>query len=265
MWTKKVEMQDTASADGKIFSTLFGHINQVNPSRDTKVLLEKLWLDDIDLAYADRTFLKAIDFSHLTELGLDDCTNTGPVLSHLIRRHESNRPHLRGFSLINVWQRCDIKLLMRFLRSFSGLEYLRIKESHARTGFDAGCPDTHLASLTQLYLAFGANTTGRQHQIFSLKAVQSLGQCCTRLRQLAIALPAVEIDEVKRGQLGVLRPYMVSVLPLHLWSLLKKLGLPARPPISRGSTHSHVAHDAELLHLDQPYFRAMRAVRPTDP
>ena len=91
-----------------------------------------------------------------------------------------------------------------FIRSISGLQYLNLCYVPAfedYSFFDVKCLENHKHTLKDLYFGIGANNLGYHSlQRLSIDEFQWMCSSLTHLRQLAIPLPQVRLDDVFTAQ-----------------------------------------------------------------
>lgn len=186
------DLDDTEHQDGLIFEKLFGHLTTGRTTGcDERLGLQNLWFDDTELSYSDRTFTQVIKFEGLCTLNLVDCCGVDVLLQQLTALFKLRGSALRGFiywNTLDEYTEASTAAMHDFLLSFANLEYLQIADTDPSCDFDMRCLSNHLPTIRDLYIGKGGGINGEEHWLATLEDLRMLRQC-TKLQQLAIALP----------------------------------------------------------------------------
>ena len=170
-----------------------------------------------DLGAFDTTWAHYIHFSRLRTIQIWNCANTDKMLDYMIGMAKSQPLRLEGLVLsYEEWVQAP-RLAEKFLKSISGLCYLnlcfnRLGDEVGQSSFDLKCLSSHFKTLQDVYIGIGTNCSRGQGSLWrpSEGEIQLLASQCPRLRQLAVALPSISVDDVLAGRLGECFMYLVS-------------------------------------------------------
>lgn len=148
--------------------------------------------------------MKFIDFARLRTLQLWNCDNADTLLSCLISLAETEQLRLHGLVLSFEEKYQWPTRAQDFLAATSGLRYLNldcVPEREDQTRFDIKCLQGHSNSIKDLLLGIGSNC-GDFPPLYtpSVDDITWLTANCVKLRQLAIALPPLRLDDALAGQ-----------------------------------------------------------------
>lgn len=208
-------LQDSAERNGLIFEKMFGHINpgdQKTPNDRLK--LHELWLDALDLSFADRTFSRVIHFEELRELHLYECPGTDVLLQQLAKLFKKSGSCLRGFICTDQGihhEVSSVRAIQDFLTSFSGLMYFQLMHDVEEATFDVRFLSSHIPSLIELYVGRGSNAMSENHWLASLDDLRYLGKF-PKLRQLVLAMPQPVLPISSERDWKMFWEHMVSMV-----------------------------------------------------
>lgn len=242
-------LDDTEESDGLYFTKLFGHLLP-QPTDDRSQLTGQIMLELFSvryalLAYADRNLAKVIAFEKLRELNLFYCVAVSPFLLALRNTFRSKGSSLRVLRYQGVSTSDDIMAVNDFLNSFTGLTFLKLIDRYFAENLDMTCIHAHAESLLYLMIGIGTNDRAYDREHLRLDAQQCKDLCsrCSKLRQIAIALPVIKVNEAG-DDASNWRSYaevLVSPHSRHL-SFMLILAARTRPgAATRGTTYTHVA------------------------
>lgn len=176
----------------------------------TPLQLADLNLQNQDLRICKSIWIKHVDFSKLSTLQVWNCDNPGSLLRRL--QDYSRRRPLRLHGLVLSFEdKVDLFEVQDFVGSLSSLQYLNlcyVPSTAEHSFFDVKCLESHKHTLKDLYLGIGCNNRTAHFNNQDFHAMQRLSSASlrwlctdfTQLRQLAIALPPVSLEDVFTGQ-----------------------------------------------------------------
>ena len=170
----------------------------------TKLTLHDLNLQNHDFRGTTDTWLRSVDFTKLKALQVWDCAGIDDLLDGLLGIAQTQHLQLNGLVLsIEYWD-YSLKLVIQFLSCISSLEYLNLSLPNPQPNpqaFSWEVLEQHKHSIRDLYLGIGSNSSsGTPLQVLSLHDFDWLRLNFLNLRQLAIALPALRMDDALAGR-----------------------------------------------------------------
>ena len=188
-------MNETLQANGRLAKVLLASPNANAHFRPT-MSLNWLGMQEISLHFADRTFSRIIDFGRIRYLNITNYPGTSRFLRVLAARFRKDGCCLQGFPWL-AWDQGETgDSLVPFLRSFTGLRYLRLALNQQPAPFNLGNIISDSATLTRLYFGCGSNHWNVTHSYADARPqlLQSLCQQCVRMQQIIVPLPEVNLD-----------------------------------------------------------------------
>ena len=176
--------------------------------------LRDLNFQNQDLRAFDSTWQQYIDFTKLRTLQIWNCPETDSMLKRLIDLAPSQPFRLEGLVLSFEEVSESPTLAEKFLSSLTGLRYLNICyiPSTQTSSFNMGCLASHADTVQDLYLGIGSSDSFRMAPLWqpSSGEVQWLTSQCRNLRQLALAMPELDMDDALAGRWGKYQQHLVS-------------------------------------------------------
>lgn len=129
-WSKQLPVDDSEAWDGIFVRTLFQHVSPLGTN--PPVALESLSLQAQQVAYAERTFMRVMDFTMPWQLHLWACPGTPRLLICLAALFRIGKPSLEDITIFShgaQQHRPEEGLkesIELFLKSFTGLCYVRL-------------------------------------------------------------------------------------------------------------------------------------------
>lgn len=189
------ELNDGALEPGLITKTIFSHLLPFKTC--TAMRLKTLWLENINLRYAIKTYMKVIDFPSLEFLDIRSCIGADGLLQGMTKAVSVRGSKLTEFR-INHRDDEDAEAVVAlegFLNAFSGLEALLVVLPGG-SGVTAYLPKVdcivrHKRTLNALLVVI----RNEHNFIYALPDFTKITTECKELQQLAIALPLVNCIE----------------------------------------------------------------------
>lgn len=219
-WDKQM-MHDRNTSD-YMAKGLFGHCL---PAGSHPMLeLNDLNFQNQDLSLSKDMWLHFIDFTKLRTLQVWNCDNVNALLNEVQSIACRDPSALRIHGLVLSFEDASDTLgsAMSLISSISGLQYLNLcwpqelpdeKSEKAMPDFSIRSLEKHKRSLQDLYLGIGANRLSPSRQLFVPKQNEfDYISSFSRLRQLALALPPIRLDEAMTGQWGEFGRAVVSLM-----------------------------------------------------
>lgn len=180
----------------------------------TRVELKDLNFQCQDFSLAASTWVQVVDFSKLRSIRIWNCNEVDNLFQALLDSSTHEPLHLEGLILSLDRTSQFPTLAQEFVSSISGLQYLQLCYAPViikDTGFDLRCLEKHKSTLKDLYLGIGANDIDLPplHR-FSHEELKWICSNCVGLRQLAIALPVLRLDDACAGRWGKFGDALVS-------------------------------------------------------
>ena len=208
-------LERKSEAGGIVFQGLFGHLSTSERSAFQKVSVTELCFEYIDLLGWPLTEVMHVEA--IQYLALHDCTSVNGLLGSLARRYIAYGSSLRGFIYDNDSRDNRINMVETFLKSFSGLEYLQIRDQCSEGAFDFGCVRKHSSTLYYLHISKGTDSGDETQWRISLTEAKEFFNEASKLKRLALALPQLTAEDCRSGDLGVAIDLLVSWRS-HLYS-----------------------------------------------
>lgn len=188
----------------------------------TPLQLRDINFQNQNLGSFDATWRHYIDMTKLRTIQIWNCYRVDFMLQSLIDLTKSHTLRLEGLVLSFEDTRDSPTLVETFLRSFTGLCYLNLcfvpencipgRKARPIT-FDIRCLAHHCRTMQDLYIGVGTNIPpGSLHTSLwmpKMTDVQWLVSECRNLKQLAIAMPKLEVDHALSGEWGQYLTYIV--------------------------------------------------------
>lgn len=176
--------------------------------RQPAIEIGDLNLQNQELARTKSTWIRAIDFTKLRTLQLWNCTCADNLLVELMEINRTTPLQLNGLVLsFEDPEQAPLRGL-EFIRSLSGLRYINLcycpkngpEETPSITGGLIEYALLHGETIKDLYFGLGANHMRQQkHYVPDRSELGRLSRKCTKIRQLAIAMPWLHMDDVFTG------------------------------------------------------------------
>ena len=155
---------------------------------------------------------KSVNFSTLEKLVIVECAGVDYLISSIVEAFRPGLAKLYGLNIQCDWRATKIPGL---LRAFGGLQYLIpsfLRYRGEDSLFDIKCLSTHTSTLQDLYFGLGENASEvsplyipDEHDVGWLSANMQ------KLRQLALAMPAIRMDEALSDNEGDFGRSIVSI------------------------------------------------------
>lgn len=189
------ELKDSQTTVGLLSRMLFSHCDGDGVQ---KVALKHLTLEDVTLTWAEKSFIKYIDFSLLRTLQLFRCSGVHKLLALLTAKSRVKPLQLAEFRA--VIDDINPKTLEDFIGSFKGLTSLCIRTARSLPSFDYRCLSDHSSTLQILFMSFG-DVVGRglTGALVSNEYGSFISRNCNAIEQVGIALPLITFSQANEG------------------------------------------------------------------
>jgi hypothetical protein len=197
-------LNDGATEPGLLTRTVFNHMLPFKTC--TALRLKTLWLENVNLRYAVKTYMKVIDFPSLEFLDIRSCVGADGLLQGMTKAVAGRGSKLTELRLNHHEddEQDAIVALEGFLNSFDGLETLFVVLYGASELPKVDCITRHKKTLSELLV----EARGNEVHEYSYSDVKKIITDCTRLQQLAIAFPEHGCMNDPRGH--AIEPFIVS-------------------------------------------------------
>ncbi|KAK3705794.1 hypothetical protein LTR37_013101 [Vermiconidia calcicola] len=204
--------------DGYLLTTSL--LSRLRGDQTRRLNLVDLLLDSLNFESANDTLAEVIDFAQLRRLDLFRCIGSEQLLSHIASNFRSGTSNLTV--VVTDFDEVNPQILEGFLRSWTGLNTLRITTGSAPTSFDCGCLSGHVKTLEPLAISLGA-PTGRASDgvLVSSSLPAFLSKECTALYQLGVALPSIEVLHKSSDEMGSFGRAIESLLGISELEVLR--------------------------------------------
>lgn len=209
---------DDAQAHEELARGLFGHVKGKCFDRPP-LELKDINFQNQDLHAFDRTWYHYIDLTKLRTIQIWNCPGTDHMLRCMINLSKTQPLQLQGLVLsFDDFAHAPL-LTEELLRCISGLSYLNLcyvptlPPGVARQDLDIRCLSGHAETLQDLYLGVGTNNPTsalNTHWTSVSSDIHWLTQRCQNLKQLAVAMPDLEMDDALAGRWGDFHESLVS-------------------------------------------------------
>ena len=197
-----------------VFRKLFSQSSEPGAAY-TQIEVHNLLVQDVLLGQADSILFQGIRFELLRYLTIYYCRRADLFLRPLAEYFRKvGHASLRGLRLSNEDTLSWITAIVDLLKSFSGLEFLLIREHCPDPDFNLNSLRTHASSFQHLYIGRGKDDERRrkaQWRGSSEDWLRLLYLHKFKIRQLAIALPMIEVSRMNVGRCS---PFLKSLVSL---------------------------------------------------
>jgi len=184
------------------------------------LVLETLGLDNINLTYAQRTYMQFIEFSKLKKLELNGGGGTDVLLHELADAFRSGHAECSLFDFELTGSDIRLEVLCDFLKSSSGLKKLSVRIAQdpdmPRPCFGESLM-SHCSTLTCLLLETGTmehylETEGADDPYeFGGKELQVIASTCRHLEEVSLCFPTWYTAELADSKVSRFTIAMVSI------------------------------------------------------
>ncbi|KAK3709583.1 hypothetical protein LTR37_010804 [Vermiconidia calcicola] len=207
-------VRDIEETDDLVFRKLFSQSSE-HGAAYRQIQLHNLLVQDVFLGQADSILFQGIRFELLRYLTIYYCSRADLFLRPLAEYFRKvGHVSLRGLRLSNGDMLSWITAIEDLLKSFSGLQFLLIREHCPDPHFNLNSLRTHASSLQHLYIGRGKDDVRRRKAQWRGSSQDWLRLLYTHnfeIRQLAIALPMIDVSRMDVSRLA---PFLKSLVSL---------------------------------------------------
>lgn len=206
----------------------FDRIEQVLPKLifprqqcQTKPLhLQTVSLIGLDFRGAGDFTATMIEVENLAELKIGHSKHVAELLDAAAHKFRQTKPRLRGLEIIDYDSDGCLIALQMFLRSFSGLQYLKLIGDDDDNDFSMTSLASHASTLTDIYMSFGQSGDGSEERVKTNDELLRFFARHKKLRQVAIDCPLLYDNDLNSGsEMADYTRYLVSVSNAMLVSM----------------------------------------------
>ncbi|KAI9888629.1 MAG: hypothetical protein M1814_006569 [Vezdaea aestivalis] len=242
----QTNLNDGASEPGLITKKIFRHMLPFKNC--TALRLKTLWLENVNLRYSTKSYMKVIEFPVLEFLDVRSCRGAEGLLQGMTRAVAGYGSKLVEFRLNHKvdTEQDAVSALEGFLDSFQGLETLLVVLDNTRHLPKASSITRHKKTLLTLLTV--ARNEGAK---FSWSDFRDITSACSRLQQLAIAFPEVDLlhgdpsDEFNDWVGQIHRMPQLTTLNITTWPLVQNIVASSLP----FDTYEHITQRLAQLIL----------------